>query len=155
VKHAYAEGRPLAIGASVGVTEALSRPEQARGPSIGVPLGAVVGYAIDAAPGLELRGALTSQVVGPKALVIAAGGRYALPLLAQHRLFAGPEVLVGAHVATGVDKTARVLGQGSLFASLGVGEQVQLEIAADLGAALGGSGTLLLGGAAGRALVRF
>jgi hypothetical protein len=114
-----------------------------------------VGYAFDAVPGLEARGVLTSQVIGPGALVIAAGGRYAIPILSQFRFFVGPEVLLGAHVALGADKTARFLSQGSAFASIGIGEQLQVEIAGDLGAALGGSGTLVLGGGTARVVLRF
>ncbi len=153
--HAYAEGHPFAAGISLGVTSLLEKPDQARGPSLGMPLGAVVAYALESVRGLELRGIVTSQVVGPRALVLAAGGRYAFPLLAKQRLFVGPEVLLGAHVALGADKTARFLTQGSAFAALGLGERVQLEIAGDLGAALGGSGALILGGGTVRALVRF
>ena len=154
-KHAYAEGRPIAIGASIGVTNALSRPAKAQGPSWGMPIGVVVGYAFDAVPGLEARAILTSQVVGPSALVVAAGGRYAIPVLAQYRLFVGPEVVIGLHDALGADKTGRFFAPGSAFASLGIGEQFQVEIAADLAGAFGGTGTLVLGGATARGVVRF
>ena len=155
VKHAYAEGHPLAVGASIGVSNALARPDQARGPSWAMPIGGVVGYAFEEAPGVELRGVFTSQVVGPKALAIAAGGRYAIPLLPQYRVFVGPEVLLGTHIAIGADKVARFLAHGSAFAAIGIGEQLQLELCGDLSAALGGSGTLILGGGTARALVRF
>jgi hypothetical protein len=64
-------------------------------------------------------------------------------------------VLLGTHVALGADKTARFLSQGSAFVSLGLGEQFQIEIAGDIGAALGGSGTLVLGGGTARGVVRF
>jgi hypothetical protein len=154
-KHAYAEGHPLAVGASVGVTNALARPYAVRGPSWAVPVGAAMAYAIESIPGLEARGIFTSQVIGPKALEISAGARYAIPVLPQYRVFIGPELLAGAHVAIGAEKTARFLAHGSAFAAVGIGEQLQLEIAADLAAALGGSGTLVLGGGTARVLVRF
>ncbi len=82
-------------------------------------------------------------------------GRYALPLLPQYRIFFGPELLLGAHVALGADKTARFLTHGAAFVSFGIGERIQLEVLGDLAAALGGSGTLILGGGTGRVLFRF
>jgi hypothetical protein len=155
VKHTYAENRPAALGISAGVSTALKRPANAQGPSGAFPIGAVLGYAIEQVPGVEVRGIFTSQVLGPRALEIAAGGRYAIRLLPQHRIFVGPELLLGAHVALGADKTARFLTHGAAFVAIGLGEQVQLEVAGDLAAALGGSGTLILGGGTGRALFRF
>ncbi len=155
VKHAYAENHPAAIGVQGGFSTAAVRPSNARGPSEAFPIGAVFGYAFDALPGVEARGVFTSQVLGPRALEIAAGGRYAFAVLPQYRVFAGPELLLGAHVALGADKTARFLSRGAAFVAVGVGERVQLELAAALAAALGGGGTLILGGGAGRALVRF
>jgi hypothetical protein len=153
--HVYAEGHPFALGASVGLSAALVRPSEARGPSLALPIGGVVAYAPEATPGLEFRGLFTSQVAGPRALEISAGARYAFPVSARHRIFVGPELLAGAHVALGADKTARFLAHGAAFAAVGFGEQVQLEIAADLAGAFGGTGSLLLGGGTARVLVRF
>ncbi len=155
VKHAYAENRPAALGVSIGFSNALKRPTEARGSSNALALGGVFAYAIEKVPGVELRGIFTSQVVGPRALEISAGGRYAIPILPQYRLFIGPEVLLGAHIAIGAEKTARFLGHGAAFAAWGITEAVQVEIAGDLGAALGGSGTLILGGGTVRGLYRF
>ena len=155
VRHAYAENHPAALGLSIGFSNALSRPDAARGPSNAMPVGAVFAYALEQVPGVELRGVFTTQVVGPKALEISAGGRYAIPVLPQYRIFIGPELLVGAHVAIGADKTARFLGHGSAFVVWGIGEQFQLELAGDLATAFGGTGTLVLGGGTVRALFRF
>lgn len=155
VKHAYAENRPVALGVSVGASTALARPSEARGPSEAFALGGVFAYAIEQVPGIELRGIFTSQVIGPRALEISAGGRYAIGVLPQYRLFVGPEVLLGAHVAIGAEKTARFLGHGAAFVAWGLSEQIQLELAGDLAAAFGGTGTLVLGGGTARALVRF
>jgi len=155
VKHSYAENRAAALGVSVGASSALSRPSEARGPSEALALGGVFAYAIEQVPGIELRGVFTSQVIGPRALEISAGGRYAIGVLPQYRLFVGPELLLGAHVAIGAEKTARFLGHGAAFVSWGIGEQLQLELAGDLAAAFGGTGTLVLGGGTVRALVRF
>lgn len=162
----YGSGHPLAIGVSVGVTNALVRPDQARGPSWAMPIGGVVGYALEDVRGLELRAAFSSQVLGPEAIEIAGGARYAFMVLPMQRprlgpggtccrLFVGPELLAGAFVALGADKTARFVAHGAAFAALALGEQVQVEIAGDLAAALGGSGTLVLGGGTARALYRF
>jgi hypothetical protein len=115
----------------------------------------VFAYALEQVPGVELRGVFTSQVIGPRALEISAGGRYAIPVLPQYRIFIGPELLLGAHVAIGAEKTARFLGHGSAFVAWGIGEQVQLELAGDLATAFGGTGTLVLGGGTARALFRF
>lgn len=152
---AYAEGHPIALGLSVGISNALVRPDQARGPSWAMPIGGAVGYALEALPGLELRGVFTSQVLGPRAIEIAGGARYAFPVQPKLRVFVGPELLAGVHVALGADKTARFLGHGALFAAIAVTDQVQLEVAGDLAGAFGGTGTLVLGGATARALVRF
>lgn len=155
-RRVYGEGHPLALGASIGISNALARPDDARGPSWAMPIGGVVGYALpDAAPGLELRGNVTSQVIGPKAIELSAGARYALAPAAGIPLFVGPELLAGAHVALGADKTARFLAHGALFVAYGITDNVQAELAGDLSAALGGTGTLLLGGGTARVVVRF
>lgn len=154
-KYTYAENRPFALGVSLGVSNAIGRPDNARGPSWAVPLGLAFGYAIADVPGFEARGIFTSQIVGPKAIEISGGGRYAIPVLPQYRIFAGPEALLGVHVAIGAEKTARFIAHGAAFASMGIGEMLQIEIAGDLAAAFGGSGTLVLGGGTARALVRF
>lgn len=154
-KYAYGENAPFAIGASIGVSNAIGRPDNARGPSWAVPIGVAFGYALADVPGLEARGVFTSQIVGPKAIGIAGGARYAIPILPQYRLFAGPEALIGAHIAIGAEKTARFLAQGSAFVAIGVGENLQFEIAGDIAGAFGGSGTLVLGGGTARALYRF
>lgn len=152
----YGEGHPIAVGASIGVSNALARPDVARGPSWAMPIGGVIAYALpDVAPGLELRGTFTSQVIGPRALEVSAGARYALAPIGGVRLFVGPELLLGAHVALGAEKTARFLSHGALFLAYGITDNVQAEIAGDLSAALGGSGTLVLGGGTARVLVRF
>lgn len=155
VRHTYGENRPAALGVSIGFSNALKRPDAARGSSNAMPIGAVFGYAIEQVPGIELRGVFSSQVIGPRALEVSAGARYAIPILPQYRLFIGPEALLGAHVALGADKTARFLAHGSAFAAWGITEMFQVEIAGDLAAALGGTGTLILGGGTVRGLVRF
>jgi hypothetical protein len=155
VRHTYAEGHPAALGLSLGFSNALKRPSEARGPSNAMAIGGVLAYALEQVPGVELRGVLTSQAIGPKALEISAGGRYAIPVLPQYRIFIGPELLLGAHVALGADKTARFLGHGSAFVAWGIGERLQLELAGDLSTAFGGTGMLVLGGGTARALFRF
>jgi hypothetical protein len=121
-----------------------------------MPIGIVLGYALpDVAPGLELKGNINSQVIGPRALELAAGARYALAPFRGVRFFVGPELLLGTHVALGADKTARFLTHGSLFLAYGITENFQAEIAGDLSAAFGGAGTLVLGGGTARFVVRF
>jgi len=152
----YGAGHPIALGASIGVTNAMARPEQARGPSWAMPIGVVFGYALpDTVPGLEIRANVTSQVIGPRALELSAGARYALAPFRGVRLFLGPELLLGAHAALGAAKTTRFLAHGSAFLAIGITENFQAEIAGDLSTALGGRGTLLLGGGTARAVLRF
>ncbi len=152
----YGAGHPIAIGASIGVSNALARPDTARGPSWAMPIGVVGGYAVpDVLSGLELKGNVTSQAIGPRALEVSAGARYGIAPFAGTRLFVGPELLVGAHVALGADKTARFLTHGSLFLAYGITENVQAELAGDLAVAAGGTGTLLLGGGTARVVLRF
>jgi hypothetical protein len=156
MREVYGREHPAVIGASIGVTNALVRPSQARGTSWAMPIGGAVGYALpDAVRGLELRAQLTGQVVGPAALELSGGARWAFAPLPDLRLFVGPELLAGAHIAEGADKTGRFLLHGSLFLAVGITENLQVEIAGDLMPAFGGSGTLLLGGGTARVAVRF
>ena len=156
MREVYGQGHPAVIAASIGVTNALARPSQARGSSWALPIGGAVGYALpDSVKGLELRGQMTGQVAGPAALTIEGGARWAVAPLPDLRLFVGPEVLVGAHIAEGADKTARFLLHGSLLLALGITENLQVEVAGDLMPAFGGSGMLVLAGATARVAVRF
>jgi hypothetical protein len=152
----YGAKHPLAIGASIGVSTALSQPDNARGPSTAMPIGGVIGYAFpDDVPGLEIKANITGQAVGPRALELSAGARYAYAPIADVPLFVGPEVLLGTFVALGAEKTARFLAHGSVFAAYAITENLQAELAGDLAVAAGGSGTLLLGGGTARFVVRF
>jgi hypothetical protein len=155
-RHVYGEGHPVAIGLSMGVTNALVRPDQARGPSWAIPIGATIGYAFpEQAPGLEAKANLTSQVVGPRALEISIGGRYALAPLRGIKIFVGPELLLGTHIALGADKAARFLLHGSAFLAVGITANIQAEVAGDIAPAFGGNGTIVLGGGTARFVVRF
>lgn len=152
----YGDKRPIALGVIAGFDAAIVRPSQARGSSAALPLGAFFGYAFaQDVPGLEARLEVTSHVVGPGAVKVAGGARYAFAPLHGARLFVGPELLLGGHITTGGDKTGRFLTQGSLFLAVGVTELLQLEAAGDIAGAFGGTGTLVLGGGSGRVTVRF
>jgi hypothetical protein len=121
-----------------------------------MPIGGSIGYALcDQVRGLELRAELTSQVVGPKAVAVAGGARYAWAPIPDVRFFLGPELLLGAHVAIGADKTTRFLMHGAAFFAYGITDMLQVEVAADLAPAFGGPGTLVLGGGTARLSVRF
>ena len=154
-KHAYAEGHPLAVGLGAEVLTAVSRPGNAQGSATSVVVNGAFGYALDAVPGLELRADIAGAVAGPKAILLDAGARYAFMLVPTARVYAGPEVAVGAFFTLGGDKSARFLGRGGLVAGIGLGERVQLEAFGDLAVAPGGAGTLVLGGGGARGLVRF
>jgi hypothetical protein len=154
-KHAYAEGHPIAVGLGAEVLTAVSRPGNAQGSATSVVLNGAFGYALDAVPGLELRADIAGAVAGPKSILLDAGARYAFMLVPTARVYAGPELAVGAFFTLGGDKSARFLGRGGLVAGIGLGERVQLEAFGDLAVAPGGAGTLVLGGGGARGLVRF
>ncbi len=155
VRHAYAEGHPIAFGLEAGGFAAFARPSNARGPRGSANIGGVVGYAIETVPGLELRGELAGAVAGPQAVYFDVGARYALMVVPTLRMYAGPELGLGGFFPVGGDKSARFLGRGSLFAGIGIGERFQVEGFGDLALAPGGSGTIALVGGGARVVVRF
>jgi hypothetical protein len=154
VRHAYAEGHPLGLGVFTSVLGTISRPPGAVGSSTAALVGASIGYALTTLPGFEFRGDFDFSVAGPSSVTVDGGVRYAIPIVPSVRLFIGPEATVGGFFASGADKTPRALLQAAAFASIGVGERVQLEVAGNLGYAAGPA-ALSLGGGTLRALVRF
>ncbi len=153
--HRYAEKYPFALGLSLGFASAAARPSGASGSAESLFLGASAAYAPDAAPGFELRGNMAMAALGPRALTADAGARYAVPLLARYRFFVAPEAGLGTFVTLGADKTARFFARAALALVLGLGDRIQFEAAADLGASPGGSGAILLVGGTLRGLYRF
>ena len=152
----YGAGAPFAVGFAMGVTDAASTPSVGRGPTTSMTIGGTLGYALpEAAPGLEIRANVMGQAIGPKAVEISAGARYAFAPFGGLRLFVGPELLLGAHVASGADKTARFLTHGAAFVAYGITTNIQVEAAGDLAGAFGGPGSLLLVGGTGRVALRF
>lgn len=155
VRHAYAENHPIAAGLGFGLFGAVARPDNASGSTLSGQ-GFVSGeYAFDAVPGLAIRADLGFPIFGPQSVWIDAGARYAIPIVPTIRLFAGPEIDLGAFFPLGGDKQARFLLRGQLFAAIGIGEQVQLELAFDVPSNFGGTGALVLMGGTLRAAVRF
>jgi len=154
-KHAYAEGHPLAIGAGVDAYSAVHRASNAVGSAASMQIDGVVGYALDAVPGLELRGRGMGSVAGPSSFALDVGARYALPVVPRARVFAGPELGGGAFFTLGADKTTRFLAHGAVVGSVGVGDRVQIEIAGDVDVAPGGGASLVFVGGTARGVVRF
>jgi hypothetical protein len=155
VRHTYAEHAPYAVGVVGEGLAAVSRPGRAEGPSGSLELGAALGYALDAVPGLEIRANGEFAAAGPGAIIADAGARYAFMLVPTARIFAGPEATIGGFFTLGGDKSARFLARGSLVAGIGIGDHFQVEAFGDAAAAAGGSGALVFLGGGGRALVRF
>jgi len=155
VRHAYAEGHPIALAAGLSLLSAVSRPSNAAGSATSLQLGGSFGYALLRVPGLELRGDVFGALAGPSSLAIDAGARYMLPIAPTKRFFLGPELALGTFVTLGADKGARFLGRGALVASLGIGERVQVELAGDADWSPGGSGALFLLGGTLRGAFRF
>lgn len=156
IRPRYGQGHELSLGLSTGVSTALSRPGNALGPSEAMAVGGAIGYALpQAMRGLELRGNVTSQVLGPRAVEASAGARWLLaPFTGADFIFVGPEVLAGAHVALGANQTTRFLLHGAAVVAFAISEMVQIDVAADLAAALG-SDSLVLAGGTGRLVLRF
>ena len=154
VKHAYAENHPIALGAGVAVTSAVSRPANASGSPNALNVQASGGYALAAVPGLELRADFSGTAVGPGAIIVDGGARYAFGIVPTARLFAGPEVTLGALFPTGGDRSARFYARGSAVVALGLGEHAQIELSGDVAPALGDATLLFVGGTL-RGLVRF
>ena len=154
-RYAYAEGKPLAVGIGAGVLAAVSRPKNAHGPSTAALIDGFVGYALDPVPGLEMRLHAAGAVAGPQSFAIDAGARYAIPILPTARVFAGPELSIGAFFPLGGERTPRFLAHGAAFVAVGIGERIQVEASGDLSVAPGGSGTLLFAGGTLRGVIRF
>jgi len=154
VRHAYAEGHSFALGVLGSALSAFSRPKDATGSPTSALIGGTAAYALAGVPGLELRADFDGSIAGPRSYTVDGGARYAFALVPSVRLFIGPEATIGAFIASGADKTARALLQGAGFVALGIGPQVQLELACNLAYAAG-SPSLALGGGTFRALVRF
>ncbi len=155
VRHPYAEHAPIVFGAGVGLWAAVARPGNARGSSVSSTIELHGGYALPQLPGLELRANAGISYLGPSALHVDGGARYALPLAPTVRLYAGPELTLGVFAPTGADQTPRFLARGALFLALGLGEHVQIDALGEFFAAPGGSGALLLTGGSARGSVRF
>ena len=153
--YAYGEDHPIAAGVGTAVFGALDRPANAVGSSASGVWFLTGEYAVLAAPGLAARADVGASWFGPQSFWLDAGARYAFPLARGHRLFAGPELDLGVFVPIGGDRAARFLLRGQAFVVYGLGDRVQLELAADFATGFGGSGTLALGGGAMRGLFRF
>ena len=156
IKHAYAENFPIAVGLGFGLNGAFSRPAGAVGSSFSFD-GLVSGeYAFAAVPGLALRGNFGAELYGHGAIFVDAGARYAIPLVPSMRLFFGPEITLGAFfLPSSGDKEPRFLLRTDVFAAMGLGERVQIEVAFDVSSAFGGSGAIILGGGIARGMIRF
>jgi hypothetical protein len=131
------------------------RASNAVGSAASLQIDGVVGYALDAVPGLELRARGMGAVAGPSSFAADVGARYVLPVLPRARVFAGPELGAGAFFTLGADKTTRFLAHGAVVGTVGIGERVQVEVAGDLDLAPGGGASLVFLGVTARAVVRF
>ena len=149
----YAEHHPFAVGLGAGVLAAALRPKNASGSATTVDLLGSFGYALDAVPGLELRGELGAGVVAPRSLFVAGGARYAVVL--SRSVYVGPEAQLGAFVPFGGDKEARFLVRAQPFVGARLADALAVEAFGDAIFAFGGTGTLGLVGGGARAVVRF
>jgi hypothetical protein len=151
----YSGGHPFAAGLGIAGLGALQRSPMAVGSSAALLGEVALGYAPNAVPRLELRGNFAAALAGPGSGSFDLGARYAIPIAPSVRLCFGPEADLGGFFTTGGDKTGRFLVHGAVFASVGVGEHLQVEVAGDLEYAAGGATALVLGGGTARALARF
>ncbi|MFO0666751.1 MAG: hypothetical protein U0174_22565 [Polyangiaceae bacterium] len=149
----YGKNAPFSISAGLGGYVAAARPSNATGDSFTLNIEGALGYV--AVKSLELRANVGVGVIDPKALHVDGGARYAFTLSPGARLYAGPELSFGMFMPIGGDKTARFLARGAGFFGVGFGEHAQVEAMAELFAAPGGSGALVLVGGSLRGGVRF
>lgn len=148
----YAEGKPFAVGAGLGVLSAVGRPANASGGATTVDLLGSFGYALEAVPGLELRGELGGGIVAPRSVFFAAGARYMWTI---GRVYLGPELELGAFFPVGGDKEARFLVRGSPIVGIALADAFAIEAFGDAMLAPGGTGMLVLVGGGARGVVRF
>lgn len=155
VRHPYAEKHPLALGIPITLLGAIRRSSGASGSATSLHVGVELAYALDALPGLELRGAAQGSAAGPGSAFVDAGARYMFGLLPTKRLYVGPELRLGLFGTLGGDRTTRFLLHNAAVVALGLGERIQIEAAGDLLFAPGGQAALILGGGSLRGLFRF
>ncbi len=105
--------------------------------------------------GLELVANVAVSVAGPSSLWLDAGARYEIPIVPRARIFAGPEVAIGAFIDLGGDKDARFLMSGALPIVIGLGERAQIEAYPQIAYAAGGTTGLGFVGGGIRGVVRF
>lgn len=148
----YAENKPFAVGVGAGVLSAVGRPANASGAATTVDLLGSFGYALEAVPGLELRGELGGGIVAPRSVFFAAGARYMWTI---RRVVLGPELEVGAFFPVGGDKEARFLVRGSPVVGIALADTFAIEAFGDAMLAPGGTGMLVLVGGGARGVVRF
>lgn len=151
----YAQNKPFAVGLGAGALAAIGRPEKASGNATTLALLGSFGYALDAVPGLELRGEVGGGVVAPRSVFFSAGARYAWMALPRAGLYLGPEVGLGGFFPVGGDKTGRFLLRGSPMVGLALADAFSVEAFGDVMLAPGGTGALVLVGGGARAVVRF
>lgn len=149
----YSKNTPFLLSAGVGGYVAASRPSNATGSSFTLNIEAAFGYAV--AKSLELRANVGAGVIDPKAFHLDGGARYAFTLSSASKLYAGPELTLGMFLPLGGDKTARFLTRGAGFFGVAIGERAQVEAMAEVLAAPGGTGALVIVGGSLRGGVRF
>jgi len=159
----YGIHAPFALGIGLGVDGAFAHPTSGNGLSTFAFEGTITAewapLAAESYPkllrGLAVRADLGGNLYGPSAVLLDAGGRWAIPIVPKLRIFVGPEIAIGGFFVTTGDQESRFLLRTDAFAAIGFGEHFQLELAFDVQSAFGGSGTIVAGGPMLRALVRF
>jgi hypothetical protein len=149
----YGESANAALGLGVSVLTALVRPDNARGSALSSAIELHGGYAFGAVKNLEARGNLGIAYVGPSSFHLDGGARYAISV--KGPVFVGPELTLGMFVPLGGDQKARFLARGAAFVSVFATPYIQIDALAELLAAPGGSGALILGGGSLRGSIRF
>jgi hypothetical protein len=148
----YGESANAALGLGVSVLTALVRPDNAKGSALSSAIDLHGGYVFSAVKNLEARANLGIAYVGPSSFHLDAGARYAIPI--KGPVFAGPELTLGMFVPLGGDQKARFLARGAAFISVFATPYVQVDVLAEMLAAPGGSGALILGGGSLRGTIR-
>ncbi len=140
-------------GVGVGVSSAVSRPEQAAGSSTSSAVTARAG--VSPAEPIDLGLQLTSSMSGPRATTVDASARYLIPV-AGPTLRVGPEAGVGVFVAHGGSESKSLLVRATVAASLTVSQSFAVDAQlGDLRWVPASSGTIVLAGATLHGVLRF
>jgi hypothetical protein len=144
----------LLLGAGIGVSSAISRPEHAAGNAT-VPVGGLRA-GVSPSEALEVALNFSGNFTGPNAKILDLSGRYLFMVAPSLRLGIGPEVGIGAFLTSSGSQSSALQARLSLVAGVRISKAVSVEASlGDLRYIPASSGTLVLAGASLGGVFRF